>query len=63
MSISATVTSTTTKLSALLASKASSPASRKAKVDVATRNFVDTLLDTGEKGRTLSRLYGSFIEG
>lgn len=56
MSLSATVTSTATKLSAFLASKASSPASRKAKMDTATRNFVDTLLDTGEKGRTLSSL-------
>lgn len=56
MSISTTVSSTATKLSTLLASKASSPGSRKAKVDAATRNFVDTLLGTGEKGRTLSRL-------
>lgn len=60
MSLSTTATSITDKLSTtfteLLASKTSSPASRKSKMDTATRNFVDTLLDTGEKGRTLSRL-------
>lgn len=54
MSLSTTATSTATKLSAFIASKVSSPASRKAKMDTATRNFIDTLLDAGEKGRTLS---------
>lgn len=42
MSLSTTATSTATKLSAFIASKVSSPASRKAKMDAATGNTSTT---------------------